>query len=113
MKLPFSRKGQGVIEAVLTLPLLILVGTGFIFSIYRGMVFYFADYQLHEALVCTESFPLNTCKEELKNRLHSILITKPRANISVVKGGSYTTGRIFIEMRPPLQLEQKIKGSSL
>lgn len=113
MMLLFSRKGQGLVEAVLALPLLILTCTAFTLAIYRGMVFYFADYHLHEALICTESLPLHTCKEELQSRLRAILISRPITNISLVKGSSFTTGKILVELRPPLHLEQKLKGNSL
>lgn len=106
-----SCKGQGTIEAMLTLPLLFLTATTFIWSIYRGMVYYVADYQLHEALICTVSFPLSTCKDELKNRLCHVLITKPQINIILVKTGLYTSGRVMVDMQPPLYLEQKLKGS--
>lgn len=113
MKLNFTHKGQGMVEAIVTLPLVLLVGSAFILMIYRGMVFYFADYQLHEALLCTESVPPKTCKDELQNRLNKILITKPTTRISLNKNRGNTTGQISINLRPPLHIEQKLKRSAL
>lgn len=102
-----------MVETIITLPLVLLVSSAFIFAIYRGIVFYFADYQLHEALLCTESLSPNTCKEELHNRLNKILITKPATKIYLNRNRSATTGQILIDLNPPLQIEQKLKRSVL
>lgn len=102
-----------MVETIITLPLALLVSSAFVLAIYRGMVFYFADYQLHEALLCAESFSPKMCKQELHNRLNKILITKPTTKISLNRNRSVTTGQISIDLNPPLQIEQKLKRSVL
>ncbi|MGZ3775516.1 MAG: hypothetical protein ACXVCY_16470 [Pseudobdellovibrionaceae bacterium] len=113
MKSISSNKGQGLIEALMTLPLLVLTTTAFIFLIYRAMVFYFADYQLHEALICTKSLSLASCKQELNDRLNKILITNPKTSISLTQQHSFIKGEILIELHPSLFIEKKVIGTTL
>lgn len=108
-----NKKGQGAIEAVITLPLLIFVVSAFILLIYRGIIFYFADYQLHEALLCTESSPVQQCENELTKRLQPLLLGNTHSKITLVKGFRVTSGEILIDLKPPMQLEKKLKGTSL
>lgn len=108
-----SQKGQSTIEAALTLPLLIVVITSFTLLLYRGMVFYFADYNLHEALICAESSSLTSCERELKNRLAKVLITNVRSEVRLKKSGRNFQGTLSIDFNPPLKLEQTLKKASV
>nr|WP_295900185.1 hypothetical protein [uncultured Bdellovibrio sp.] len=110
MKLLRTQKGQGVIEATLTLPLLVVVGTVFTLLLYRGMVFYFADYNLHEALICGQSSHLSSCEQELRNRISKVLIINIRSDIRISKRGKDLQGKISIDFTPPLEIEKTLKG---
>ncbi|WP_374075385.1 TadE/TadG family type IV pilus assembly protein [Bdellovibrio bacteriovorus] len=113
MKRFLSQQGQSTIEAALTLPLLIVVITAFTLLLYRGMVFYFADYNLHEALICAESSPLISCERELKNRLANVLITNVHYEVHLRKSGRSFQGTLSVDFNPPLKLEQTLKKASL
>ncbi|MGZ3770514.1 MAG: TadE family protein [Bdellovibrio sp.] len=103
-----SKKGQTLIEAAIVLPLLIAIVTGLALVIYRGMVYYFADYHLHEALLCTENNSVLICQNELNQRLKPALLKGIKANVSLNKNHISTTGRVSIDLNPPMLLEKKL-----
>lgn len=113
MRRLFSQQGQSTIEAALILPLLITVITAFTLLLYRGMVFYFADYNLHEALICTESSSISVCERELQQRLKKVLITRVSSEVHLRKQGRSTHGSISVEFNPRMILEQTLKRQSL
>ncbi|WP_374031204.1 hypothetical protein [Bdellovibrio bacteriovorus] len=61
-----NQKGQALLEAAFVLPLLLATGTALAFLFYRTLIFYYADHQLHEALICAESVQVSTCKNHLE-----------------------------------------------
>ncbi|KHD89146.1 MAG: hypothetical protein OM95_04790 [Bdellovibrio sp. ArHS] len=103
--------GQGVVEAVLSLPLLFLTGSALTALLYRGVVFYYTDYQLHEALLCTQHEPIATCKAELNSRMKTLLITKPSYDISLQKHSRGSEGKVFIALNPELSIQKQLKTS--
>lgn len=109
MKAPYSRKGQGLIEACISLPLMMLVGSALALLLYRSMVYYFADYQLHEALICTQDSAASLCKNELQNRLKKFLWNRLKFEVQLSKTHLQAQGRVVIELQPPLQIEQSLQ----
>lgn len=94
-------------EALLSLPLLFMSGVVIVTILYRGMLYFVADYQLHEALICCEDQATYSCEQELKSRLRPLLITKPSFQVRLHKTDSAFTGTISIELKPALILEKK------
>lgn len=108
MKAMLSSKGQGLIEAVLTLPLLMLIITSLTYLLYRGVVFNISDYHLHEALICAQSSSASTCKDELIVRLKPIVFNS-KITASLNKFSNRTVGEIIVALNPPLTIKQTLK----
>ncbi|MBV2169698.1 MAG: hypothetical protein KUL82_13420 [Bdellovibrio sp.] len=108
-----SQAGQGIIEALLSLPLLFLAGSILTLLLYRALVFHLTNYHLHEALICTQDASIQFCQKELEGRLSGILITQQRVSIRFQKNQDLTKGTVSIELRPPLKLEKSIRRKLL
>ncbi|HWU43774.1 MAG TPA: hypothetical protein VN132_10060 [Bdellovibrio sp.] len=95
-----NSRGQGLIESLLCLPLVILA-VSFIFLLcYRAVVFYYADFQLHEALICVDEKSSAHCENELKKSLKKILLA--RADCEAVVRRQDHTVRGFLKIHFPL-----------
>ncbi len=103
---PRNDKGQGLIEALLTIPLMALVMAVLSLLCYRTVVFYYADFYLHEALVCCDELPPMECKRTLAKRIEKVLLGKihtkweqPSPNqiqINLSKSSSKISGQLMI-----------------
>lgn len=113
MKTLRMQKGQGVVEAILSLPLILTSGFIIITLLHRILVFYYVDYQLHEALLCTEGEPAIFCENELRSHLRKTSFITGRTQVELRREFKLTTGRVAINTTPPLYLEKKYRGSSL
>jgi hypothetical protein len=96
-------RGQGMIEAVLALP--ILIGSVMVITmiLYRSIVFHFSDYQAHEALMCAQSEGTYFCKNELEKKIKKILISGSTVKVTLNKSlfGGFTA-KIDINLHPNL-----------
>lgn len=113
---PLGNKGQGLIESVLSLPLIVIALSGVFLISYRAVVFYYADYSLHEALVCVDENSPRQCEHDLQKQLNKILLAEtnaPRANIWKTAGKV----RGYVEIQfpfvrksfaPPLIIEKQL-----
>ena len=108
-------RGQGLVETVLSLPLLILVVTAFAILLYRSLVFHIADYQAHEALICSQSESKEFCQQELENRLRKILLSGSTYRGHIKKSWSGFSVSIEIKLNqgptflnPPLEIQKSL-----
>lgn len=113
MKPHRSQAGQGIIEALLSLPLLFLAGSILTLLLYRALVFHLTNYHLHEALICTQDASIQLCQKELDARLSRILITQQTVSVRFQKDQDLIKGTVLIELHPPLRIEKSIRRKLL
>lgn len=106
---PGNRQGQGVVEALLSLPFLFLAGSAITALLYRGVVFYYTDYQLHEALICTQHESVSYCKNELHQRLGKILFIKSPYETQITRSHRAVRGKVSVKLTPELSIEKELK----
>ncbi|KYG66121.1 hypothetical protein AZI86_03390 [Bdellovibrio bacteriovorus] len=111
-----NRKGQGLVETVLSLPLVILVVTGIVILLHRSLIFHIADYQAHEALICSQSESTHFCEQELQNRLRKILLSGSTSSALItrsLRGGNQVTVTILLnhgwkDISPPIEIKKSL-----
>lgn len=114
MKARSAQAGQGTVEGVLALPLIFCFITVLATLLYRGTVYYFADYHLHEALICLDSASVRNCEQELSARLKKVLLFKEQTELSLRKGTSQYSGKITIGLSSPEKIHlQQTRERSL
>lgn len=92
-----NRKGQGLLETVLLLPVVCAVVVGLAFVCFRSLVYYYADLQLHEALLCSSHIRQKSCEREFKKRTQKILILGQIKKFQIEKTERKIAGFIVIE----------------
>lgn len=103
-----KNNGQGVIEALVSLPVIVLAITAISVLLYRATVFYYVDYHLHEALVCSNHTRLGSCESQLNDSLKKILWFGTAQRASLTKKYNGTRGTVVIEFTPELSMTQEI-----
>jgi len=94
-----NRKGQALVESLLTLPLLILAFSAILLLGYRGLVFYSVDTQLHEALICLDDDSPFTCRTRLEKSIRPLLVFKIPFSVELRRSGSQARGEVRIEFK--------------
>lgn len=107
MNLLSGQRGQGAVETLLALPLILLAIFVFAGLLYRGALYYATDYHLHEALICLDSASATDCESELQKRLKALLLYKEPLQISLKKNYYGYRGLVKISLTPPLSIEQQ------
>ena len=114
----FNPRGQGSVETLFGLIAMVLLGTGLVLILYRSLVFHFADYQAHEALICTQSETTSFCQRELETRIKKILFaggdcqTQLRRSYSGASKVSLKI-QIYSEIKAlsvPIEIEKTLSG---
>lgn len=103
-----SNKGQGLIEAVLTLPAAIAIIATVVILSYRAVLFYYADFQLHEALICTDDQSIVACEAGLRSRVSRLLRFQESIDIKISKTGKTASGRVGIHKLHKANIYYKI-----
>jgi hypothetical protein len=109
-----TRRGQALVESVLTLPLLILAFSAILLLAYRGLVFYSVDTQLHEALICLDDESVSACRSELQTRIKPLLVFKIPFSVELRRSGSLARGEVRIEFKdlmkraPPMIIRKEM-----
>lgn len=101
-------KGQGLLEAVLCLPLLIATGFTLTLLLYRSLVFYMAEYHLHEALICSESEQIHVCQDHLIKKLRGILPHNTALQVRMPRSIQQKSGEVNIALNPPLKVRLQL-----
>ncbi|MFV8257509.1 hypothetical protein ACNQKP_06880 [Bdellovibrio bacteriovorus] len=104
-----NQKGQALLEAAFVLPLLLATGTALAFLFYRTLIFYYADHQLHEALICAESVQVSTCRNHLEKSLQKLVLKNTRLSVRLNKSFLGSTGRVEIALQPEIQISKELR----
>lgn len=91
-----SDKGQGLVEAVLTIPIATAIVAVVLVLSYRAVLFYYADFQLHEALICTDDRTTRDCEADLRAQLNQFVRFQEIVKINLTKSGKTARGKIKI-----------------
>lgn len=101
-----THQGQGLLESVMVLPVLFLLGSVLTLLLYRSLVFYVADYHLHEALLCGASEKIPFCESHFKEQMHKILPTK--TEVSVRLQAYRPAGVATIQLKPVMKIHKEL-----
>lgn len=107
MKNP-NTKGQALIEAVISLPLILSAMGGISLALYHGLLFYVADYNLHESLVCLHYQSARTCQSEAETKIKVLLPKKSSVAVQISKGSKVYSGRLSISGITKIQISKRI-----
>jgi hypothetical protein len=98
MKTLRDKKGQGLIEALLALPVVMAALTCLALLSYRALVFYSADYLLHEALICSSYLSPRDCEKELKSQLQRLLLGGSIKEVRISKSSYESKGLVALNL---------------
>lgn len=101
-----TQQGQGLLESVLILPLLFLLGSVLTLLLYRSLIFYVADYHLHEALLCGASEPTHSCEVHFKDQIRKILPTRTAVAVRLQK--YRPSGEVTIQLTPVMKITKEL-----
>lgn len=110
-----NQKGQSLIEACLIAPIILLVFFGVVFLSFRGFLYYYADFQLYEAMICTEHSPARSCQSALEKKIRSILIWGKLEKVSLQNNSYEIKGQLVFSFHkktfahsPQLELRKRL-----
>jgi hypothetical protein len=89
-----ANKGQGVLEAVLILPVVVAFVSLLVFAGYRSLVYFYADAALHEAMICTDSTPTSQCENEFKKDIQKVILRNETVEVHINKNGGGKSFRL-------------------
>lgn len=92
-----NSRGQGVLEAVLSLPILLFTGIALGLLLYRGLVFSYSDYQLREALICADGLSLKKCEAELTRKIQKVLSKGTQMDVQMKESSNHFSAEIKIQ----------------
>ena len=92
------QKGQALIEAVFALPVLFAALSALAMMAYYSLVYYSADYLLHEALVCSTHLSKYTCEGELRQQLQGVLPAGKVLSLQIQGSGKKSRGNLLIKL---------------
>jgi hypothetical protein len=98
---PLNQRGQGLIETLMALPIIFISLTVIMYLLYRALAVHFADYRLHEALVCVDHAPARTCEATLRDELGKIPFQQKNSSVRVSKNHSSVRGTIELFLPGP------------
>lgn len=109
-----NNKGQGLIESVLVLPVMMVALSSLMLLIYWGGVNFYASYRLEEALLCAASPGRSySCESQLKSALSSVLLFHESFEAHIAKSSTQVRGLVQIHVHgfksQSLQQEQILK----
>ncbi len=99
-----ANKGQGLIEAILALPIMIVLVSLLFFAAYRSLVYFYADAALHEAMICSDSTNISSCEQEFKTHIQKVLLNNETPELRLKKSGSGKSYRLQGEVVIPKQI---------
>ena len=92
------------------MPILILAFTALLYLAYHGLCYFYASYQLEEALICmTEVQQRPSCERELRKSLTASLLFHENLRVQLNADESKISGKIEIGLAQKLSLEKKLK----
>lgn len=107
-----NSRGQAAIEAALAIPLLSIGFALVLYLSYHGLVYFYASYNLEEALICaTQENQRPLCERGLQRRIRSVLIFNENAQISLSVGRDLVSGRVEIPLYERIRMEKTLRRS--
>lgn len=102
-----NAKGQSTIEAALALPVIVAITMTMATISYRASVYFWADYQLHEAIICLDSLSIKACEQDLNSKIKKVLLFQEEIKIKLKNPRNYSAGEVQLALKPPISLKQK------
>ncbi len=103
-----NHKGQALIEAAISFPMVLAAIGGISVTLYHGLIFYVADYNLHESLVCLDFASASACQAEAEKKIQSILPKYSSVKIQITKGRTSHSGKLSVQGLTRIQISKKI-----
>lgn len=100
-----NRKGQGLIEACLIAPVVVAVLTALVLLSFRSFIYYYADFQLYEAMICTQHTKAVQCETYLRQKLSNVLILGEIQTASVRGRTNDIRGEVTISFKRNLAIK--------
>jgi uncharacterized protein (UPF0333 family) len=91
-----NQKGQTSIEALLAIPLMVLFIFMVIVFFTSARSFFWAQYQLHEAVVCLQDQSRVSCTNQIKNKMKRYLTFWRIESVKLNKGISFDSGQMIL-----------------
>lgn len=104
----WNQKGQALIESALSLNVLLLAIGAIVLMSYRGALYYFADYQMHEALVCLDDESLSRCRQKFEHSLNKVRIGNFKYDFRLRRFGKSGRAILEVKLSPPLKIEKSV-----
>ena len=92
-----NRRGQALIESLVALPVIILIIGALFLLCYRAVIFFYADYSLHESLICTEDESVASCRENLRDDLAKISILQTSQTVRITRDSAQAQGSVELK----------------
>jgi hypothetical protein len=108
MSRAFDNRGQGALEAALSLPLFLGFFVGLGYLIYFGLTYQIGSYHLHEALLCSQSQLIEKCQRSHARALKKILIFNEDFRLQLRSQGKSIEGVVLIQVSPTISIKQSI-----
>ncbi len=109
MKAPLSnQKGQALAEAALSLPLLVIAFSAMLILTYRGALYYFADHQAHEAIICLDDDSVQNCRGRYERSFKKVIFLGLRYKVKLSRNSQQGQAFFEVDLKPPLKIEKSI-----
>ncbi len=103
-----DKGGQGILEALLSLPLFLSFFAGLGYLIYFGLIYQIANYHLHEALLCSQSQPITRCQQTHSKSLKKVLIFDEDLRLHLYSERKDLKAELLISFKPPIKIRQSV-----
>jgi hypothetical protein len=105
-----NNRGQVLLEGIVVMPVLIVAFTALLYLAYHGLCYFYASYQLEEAMVCmTETSHRSSCERELRKNINGPLLFHEKAWISLQASQDKISGKIELGLMQKLSIEKNLK----
>lgn len=106
-----NERGQGLLESILVLPLLLFAFWALLYLCYWGSLQFFAAYQLEEALLCAVPKNQRTiCQSRLDQKIRQVLLFKEKVRVQIHQGPAQLQGSVAIQVfKHDLRMERVLK----
>lgn len=108
-KTSFNCHGQGVLEALLALPLVLLVLSGLFMLSERTLWYTYGDHILYETLVCSLHESPSACTRQGERALMPLNFTSRKYSLRIKQSSTKIYGELTISMSPNLCLSKELR----
>ena len=104
----FNQRGQGMVESLVSIPVLLLCVSGLGYLLYFILNYQVASYHLHEALLCSQSKPRQACRAERLSGLQRLLIFNETLEFRIFENRQSIKGTVKLGLRPPIKINLQV-----